>query len=161
MLSFPKTSCPFLPIFCYLCYFSILCCLLLLFLSFAVFLSFSVFSIFFIFFYFPTFTTSFAPFICCFSSSAFVNSILPQYGSCCSPETFQIHFELDMVHIISIQFSFLPDRQLIPSMDLCPSGKTRTDAVCAVLLTLHKEVILIPECRTRANQRISPFRILK
>ena len=58
-----------------------------------------------------------------------------------------------MVHIISIQFSFLPDRQLIPSMDLCPSGKTRTDAVCAVLLTLHKEVILIPECRTRANQR--------
>ena len=63
MLSFPKTSCPFLPIFCYLCYFfylllsfttfSIFCCLFLFFLSFAVFycffyllLSIAVFSIF-------------------------------------------------------------------------------------------------------------------
>ena len=58
-----------------------------------------------------------------------------------------------MVHIISIQFSFLPDRQLIASMDLCPAGKSRTDAVCTVPLTLRKEVILIPERRTRTNQR--------
>ena len=40
MLSFPKTSCPFLPIFCYLCYFFYL---LLSFTTFSIFCCFSIF----------------------------------------------------------------------------------------------------------------------
>ena len=83
MLSSPKTSCPVssylllsFAVFYYFFYlllsfsvFSIFCCFLLLFLSFAIYCCFFYLSLsFFIFFYFPTFTASFAPCICCFSS---------------------------------------------------------------------------------------------
>ena len=98
MLSFPKTSCPFLPIFCYLCYF------------FYLLLSFTTFSIF----------CCFSIFLCLFLS--FLSSSIFQPSQ-------------PLLHPSSAVFPFCL-REFHPAA-----------------VRLLKEVILIPECRTRANQR--------
>ena len=92
-----------------------------------------------------------------FFHHSLMNSILPQYRAGCLTEAFEVHSERNVMHIISVQFRFFPDRKFIPPMDLCPAGEARTDAVCAVPLPLRDQILLIPERRTRTDERHVAF----
>ena len=56
-----------------------------------------------------------------------------------------------MLHVPAVQLRFLGDLQLVAAMDLRPAGQAGADVVCAVLVPLGQQVVLIPEGRARTD----------
>ena len=49
------------------------------------------------------------------------------------------------LYVFAVQAGFFGNFQFIPTVDLCPAGKPRTDVVGAVFVALSNQVVLIPQ----------------
>lgn len=71
-------------------------------------------------------------------------------------EAFHIKWEADLLNIIPVQLCFVRYLQFIPTVDLCPACQARLHIIGIILIPLSHQHILIPECRSRSDNRHVP-----
>ena len=59
-------------------------------------------------------------------------------------ETFTVKGKTHFLDIFTVQFCFYWNFKLVTTVYLCPSGKSGANIICAILITLGNQVILIP-----------------
>ena len=83
-------------------------------------------------------------------------STTPLWRSDCgygSENAAYIGFQADRLCIFSVKTGFFGYRKLVPAVYLGKPRKAGTDVVCAVFVALFYEVVLVPQCRTRSDDR--------
>ena len=92
-----------------------------------------------------------------FAGAAFYHAVALEHANERTKKTLAVEKETLTLYVFAVECRLHGDFQFVAAVDLRPAGQAHGHVVCTVLVAFFNQVVLVPQCRTRADNAHGPL----